>query len=101
MAPVRTRLRLAARLPFAGDPRISLRPSDLAKEIKTYRMDEQFAESFESLRSNLLAESDRGCVLIAAAYLDDTLESVLRRYFSQDADCISKAIDPMFQGLAS
>ena len=63
-------------------------------------MDEQLPQKFEILRDNLLEESDRGCVLIAAAYLDDALESLLRTYFSQDAACVKNAVDPMFDGLA-
>jgi len=62
-------------------------------------IDQQIPESFESLLANLQAESDRGCVLIAAAYLDDTLEMLLRTYFANDAASVRKAVDPLFSGL--
>jgi DNA-binding MltR family transcriptional regulator len=42
-------------------------------------------EVFE-LQTALYAESDRGCALIAAAFLDSALEQLLRAFFVDDSD---------------
>ena len=47
----------------------------------------------------LAFESDRGCVLVAAAYLDESLFELLGATFSQDKVCRKKAVDPLFTGL--
>jgi len=47
----------------------------------------------------LAFESDRGCVLVAAAYLDESLFELFHATFSQDSVCQKKAVDPMFTGL--
>ena len=44
-------------------------------------------------------ESDRGCVLVAAAFLDEGLELLLRSKMSKDAAVIKGSIEPLFAGL--
>ena len=46
----------------------------------------------------MLKESDRGCVLIGAAYLDDALEEMLRTNFSGDENVVKKVVSPLFKG---
>ena len=54
-------------------------------------------KSFDLLVNGWISESDRGCVLIAAAYLDELLERLLRAQFPDDNNCVKKAVDPLFQ----
>ena len=56
-------------------------------------------DNFASLIEGLAFESDRGCVLIAAAYLDDSLDELLQASFSQNSVCKKKAVEPLFSGL--
>ena len=44
------------------------------------------------------AESERGVVLVAAAFIDHTLELLLRARFSSHAHKSKKVIDPLFEG---
>ena len=53
------------------------------------------AQYFDSIK----AESDRGCVLVAAAFLDEALELLLRSQMSKDANIIKRSIEPLFTGL--
>jgi DNA-binding MltR family transcriptional regulator len=53
------------------------------------------AEFFQTIK----AESDRGCVLVAAAFLDEALELLLRSRMSKDAGVIKGSIEPLFTGL--
>jgi DNA-binding MltR family transcriptional regulator len=48
----------------------------------------------------LMKESDRGCVLLGAALLDEALEQLLRAFFRQDEDDSKRFIEPLFQGYA-
>jgi len=50
------------------------------------------AEFFASVRE----ESDRGCVLVAAAFLDEALESVLRSHMSRDTKVVRDVVDRLF-----
>lgn len=50
------------------------------------------------LMKTLFQESDRGCVLVGAAYLDDELELMLRTNFSNDEKTIKKTINLLFKG---
>src|ERR1044071_2597257 len=52
--------------------------NDMSDEHKY--LDARFEEVFEFRRS-LTGETDRGCALMAAAYLDSELEKLLRKYF--------------------
>src|SRR5262245_8195161 len=45
------------------------------------------------------AESDRGCVLVAAAFLDEGLELLLRSKMSRDASIVKNSIEPLFTGM--
>lgn len=60
-------------------------------------MEQRIPESLEALLKEWLNESDRGCVLVSAAYLEDTLETLLRTHLSSDTNCVKKAVDPLFQ----
>ena len=50
------------------------------------------------LFDSLSAESNRGMVLVAAAFIDHALELLLRARFSSSTRKSKKAIDPLFQG---
>jgi DNA-binding MltR family transcriptional regulator len=45
-------------------------------------------------RSTLNAETDRGCALMAAAYLDDQLAELLKAYFVDDVVIAQKLLEP-------
>lgn len=51
---------------------------------------------FNSLRS----ESDRGCVLVAAAFLDESLESLLRSKMLREPKERKACVDPLFATMA-
>lgn len=60
--------------------------------------EERSLQRFDELFGNLDKESDRGCVLVAAAILDNYLEMLLRARFSQDATVVKRIINPLFKG---
>ena len=41
-------------------------------------------------------ESDRGCVLVAAAFLDEALELLLRSHMASNTTVVKRSIDPLF-----
>jgi DNA-binding MltR family transcriptional regulator len=41
-------------------------------------------------------ESDRGCVLVATAVLDELIEAVLRKAMSSEEDVVKRGIQPLF-----
>ena len=45
-----------------------------------------------AFRRTLTPESDRGCALIAAAYVDAQLETLLRSYFVDDSKCVDELL---------
>jgi len=51
-----------------------------------------------TLMRTLLQESDRGCVLVGAAYLDNELEIMLRTNFLNNEQVIKKNINLLFKG---
>ena len=53
------------------------------------------ASFFETIK----AESDRGCVLVAAAFLDEGLELLLRSKMNKNAAVIKNSIEPLFTGI--
>ena len=53
----------------------------------------QFAEAME-FRETLNAETDRGCALMAASYLDDQLEHLLRSVLVDDAQALYELLRP-------
>ena len=63
----------------------------MAKKTKTPI---ELEELQETIRTRFTGQTDRGSVLIAAAYLDDALEDCLRARFVQD----EKAIDDLLGG---
>ena len=52
--------------------------------MKKIKPSEKATEAFEFRRS-LTPETDRGCALMAAAYLEDQLAELLMLYFVDDA----------------
>jgi DNA-binding MltR family transcriptional regulator len=48
--------------------------------------------------ASLKAESDRGCVLVGAAFLDEGLELLLRSTMLNDPGVMKQCIDPLFTG---
>ncbi len=42
-------------------------------------------------------ESDRGCVIVCAALLEDDLEKLLRAHCQQDANVVKHFVDPLFR----
>lgn len=55
--------------------------------------------NFKNLSADLITESDRGCVLVGAAYIEQKLEELLRLCFTQVGVEVKKAVDPMFVGM--
>jgi hypothetical protein len=53
------------------------------------------AQFFETIR----CESDRGCVLVAAAFLDEALELLLRSRMSSDPRIVKTSMKPLFTGI--
>lgn len=49
--------------------------------------------------STIKGESDRGCVLVAAAFLDEALELLLRSRMSTDSQVLKSSIEPLFTGI--
>ena len=45
------------------------------------------------------AESDRGCVLVAAAFLDEALELLLRSKMKSEPQVVKKSADPLLTGI--
>lgn len=60
--------------------------------------EERILQRFDEFFGNLDKESDRGCVLVAAAILDKYIETLLRAEFSQDATVVKRVINPLFKG---
>jgi DNA-binding MltR family transcriptional regulator len=60
-----------------------------------HQVDEAASRFFETLK----AESDRGCALVVAAFLDEALELLLRSRMSSDATVVKKSMDPLFTGV--
>lgn len=63
------------------------------------------SESAKEKRAHLIVEalrreSDRGCAIFAAAFLDGDLERLLRTYFRQDPGTVKKVVDPLFRTYA-
>jgi DNA-binding MltR family transcriptional regulator len=50
-------------------------------------------EEIIQLREILVSETDRGCALVAAAYLDEQLASLLRGFFIDDTKLAGKLIE--------
>ena len=46
--------------------------------------------------ATIKAESDRGYVLVAAAFLDEGLELLLRSRMSKSASVVKASVDPLF-----
>jgi len=60
-------------------------------------------EEVEKLAAVFLAtlkgESDRGCVLVAAAFLDEALELLLRSRMRSEPKVVKQSIDPLLTGI--
>ncbi len=54
----------------------------------------------KGLAKALLKESDRGCVIFGAAFLDDCLEQLLRTYFRSEDDSARRIVDGLFRSYA-
>jgi DNA-binding MltR family transcriptional regulator len=50
---------------------------------------------FETIK----AESDRGCVLVAAAFLDEALELLIRSKMMSDSKVVKQSVDPLLTGI--
>jgi mannitol operon repressor len=75
--------RSSATLVVMKKPRVPSTPEDLKGSA---------AEFFDSIKG----ESDRGCVLVGASFLDEALELLLRSRMSTNPAVIKKSIDPLF-----
>ena len=53
----------------------------------------------ERYYKSLNSESDRGCVLVAAALIDESLETLLRSKFIQDGRAVKLCVKPMFENM--
>jgi DNA-binding MltR family transcriptional regulator len=60
--------------------------------------EERIRQRYDEFFGSLSKESDRGCVLVAAAILDKYLEMLIRAEFSQDATVVKRVINPLFKG---
>lgn len=58
-------------------------------------VDDQASLFFEALKN----ESDRGCVIVAAAFIEDALEVLLRASMSRQRSVVKETIDPLFKGI--
>jgi DNA-binding MltR family transcriptional regulator len=58
-------------------------------------LDGSAAKFFETIKG----ESDRGCVLVAAAFLDESLEFLLRSKMTKEANIVKASIEPLFTGI--
>ena len=45
------------------------------------------------------SESDRGCVLVSAAFLDEALELLIRSKMKSDAKTVKQSVDPLLTGI--
>jgi|SRR5271157_2819684 len=54
-----------------------------------------YADEVFEFRSSLTEETDRGCALMAAAYLADQLERLLRRALVDDEDAVDELLRPL------
>lgn len=75
--------RLIQTLDFMAKKNIPISPQELEGKSAGF---------FETIK----AESDRGCVLVAAAFLDEALELLLRSNMYNDTKLLKKTIDPLF-----
>lgn len=57
-------------------------------------MDDPDFDAAVEFRSTLTDETDRGCALMAAAYLDDRLAELLKAYFVDDLRVAKKLLEP-------
>lgn len=55
----------------------------------------RYADEVVEFRSSLNEETDRGCALMAAAYLDDQLERLLRQTFVDDRTAVDELFRPL------
>jgi DNA-binding MltR family transcriptional regulator len=69
------------------------------RALKADDWDDPVVREAARLFAPLVQESDRGCVLVAAALIDDALERLLRAQFSRDGAIIAEVIDPLFRDL--
>ncbi len=53
----------------------------------------------EQIIRELDAESDRGCILVAASALDDFLEELLKIALAADQHSVKHAVIPLFEGM--
>jgi hypothetical protein len=53
-----------------------------------------------ALAKALAKESDRGCAIIGASFLEDRLEALLRAICRTDEESIKQAVDPLFDSYA-
>lgn len=59
---------------------------------------EEQLNAYKPMLRTLQDESDRGCVLVAQAYLDEALEELLRVKFETDPRIVKNAVDPLLKG---
>jgi hypothetical protein len=59
--------------------------------VETSELPPKF-EEVVAFRGTLTPESDRGCALIAAAYIDSQLKELLEGYFVDDKDCVMELL---------
>jgi DNA-binding MltR family transcriptional regulator len=57
-------------------------------------------EKAKLVATALVKESDRGCVILGAALMDEALEELLRSVCRQTPSDIKANVDPLFQGYA-
>lgn len=71
----------------------------MAKAKRPPKSEQEVLPIGELFIDQLAKESDRGCVLVAAAMLDEALEFLLRCNMSKEDALVKVCVDPLFVGL--
>lgn len=61
--------------------------------------DEESRQRYKELFEEMFSESDRGCILIGASVLDETLKLYLRSRLERDEHIAKYASEPLFSGM--
>ena len=60
---------------------------------------DEVKRSAAAFLDTIKGESDRGCVLVAAAFLEEALELVLRSKMKSDPMVVKQSVDPLLAGI--
>lgn len=71
----------------------------MAKKTRIPSSSEEVKSQAAVFLETIKAESDRGCVLVAAAFLDEALELLLRSKMKSAPQIVKQSIDPLLTGI--